>query len=237
MRGYFAARISFEFNIPVFRGPCQRARQDSPPGRRSFGFMPAALSQGSLLPSQTLRLGVWKSSRDTALPASAAGEGARDAAQAGDWQAEWLLRRNCSLAPRQLFIAYLAMCLLSLTVAGGFWLIGAIYVLPFAFVELTALGVALLVYARHAMDREFIGLSAGRVRVECHNGGRLQSVDFNPRWVRVEPQRHDGSLIRLSGHGRTVDVGRHVQPGLRRQLAEEIRWALRQLEYREPQPS
>lgn len=203
--------------------------------------MPAALSQGSLLPSQTLRLGVWKSSRDPALPASAAGEGLRDAAQAveqgADWQAEWLLKRNCSLAPRQLLRAYLAICLLSLTVAGGFWLIGAFYVLPFAFIELSALGAALLVYARHATDREFIGLNADLVRVQCHNGGRLQAVDFNPRWVRVEPQRHDGSLIRLSGHGRSVDVGRHVQPGLRRQLAEEIRWALRQLEYRAPLPS
>jgi uncharacterized membrane protein len=201
--------------------------------------MPAALSQGSLLPSQTLRLGVWKSSRDSALPAFATGEGARDGAQAAadDWQAEWLLKRNCSLAPRQLFLAYLAICLLSLSVAGGFWLIGAVYVMPFAFIELMALGAALLVYARHATDREFIGLRADLVRVECHNGGRLHCVDFNPRWVRVEPQRHDGSLIRLSGHGRTVDIGRHVQPGLRRQLAEEFRWALRQLDAREPQPS
>lgn len=203
--------------------------------------MPAALSQGSLLPSQTLRLGVWKSSRDPALPALAIGEGARDGAQpdpaADDWQAEWLLKRNCSLAPRQLFTAYLAICLLSLGVASGFWLIGAVYVMPFAFIELTALGVALLAYARHATDREFIGLRSDLVRVECHNGGRLHCVDFNPRWVRVEPQRHDGSLIRLSGHGRTVDIGRHVQPGLRRQLAEEVRWALRQLDVRTPQPS
>lgn len=199
--------------------------------------MPAALSQGSLLPSQALRLGVWKSPRDPFPQASAPGEVSGDAAPGGGWQAEWLLKRNCALTPRQLLNAYLAICLLSLTVAGSFWLIGAVYVLPFAFIELTALGAAMLVYARHAADREFIGLSADLVRVECHNGGRLQSVDFNPRWVRVEPQRHDGSLIRLSGHGRTVDIGRHVQPGLRRQLAEEFRWALRQLESREPQPS
>lgn len=195
--------------------------------------MPAALSQGSVLPSQTLRLGVWKSSRDSALPASAAGEGLRDSPGSSDWQAEWLLKRNCSLAPRQLLSAYLGLCALSLSVAAGLWVMGAAYVLPFAFLELGALGVALLAYARHAADREFIGLSAGRVHVEQRSGGRLLSIDFNPRWVRVEPQRHDGSLIRLSGQGRSVDVGRFVQPGLRRQLAQEFRWALRQLESRQ----
>jgi uncharacterized membrane protein len=34
-------------------------------------------------------------------------------------------------------------------------------------------------------------------------------------------------LIELSGQGRSVQVGRHVRPELREQLAREIRSALR----------
>jgi uncharacterized membrane protein len=45
--------------------------------------------------------------------------------------------------------------------------------------------------------------------------------------VRVEPQSDDGALVELSGQGHRVAVGRFVRPELRRQLAEELRMALR----------
>ena len=185
--------------------------------------MPAALSHGSMPTPQTLRFGVWKTASDDTHASSSPPQ----------WQAEWLLKRNCSMAPRQLLSAYLALCLFSLAIALLLWSIGASYVLPFACLEVVVLGAAMLAYARHAADRDVIALRADLVRVERHTAGRLEAVDFNPRWVRVEPQRHDGSLIRVSGQGRTMDVGRFVPPGLRRQLAEEVRGALRQLERRQ----
>lgn len=192
--------------------------------------MPAALSPVPTPPM--LRLGVWKAKRDQEGPPATEGAGSPDseseASPATEWLAEWVLKRNCAMAPRQLLSVYVALSLLSLGIATLLWGIGGTYVLPFACLEVLLLGVALLMYGRHAADRDVIALGADVVHVERHTGGRLEAVDFNPRWVRVEPQRHDGSLVRLSGHGRTVDVGRFVAPGLRRQLAEEVRWALRQ---------
>ncbi|MBW8720520.1 MAG: DUF2244 domain-containing protein, partial [Polaromonas sp.] len=44
---------------------------------------------------------------------------------------------------------------------------------------------------------------------------------------RIEPKDGDGSLIEVSGQGRSVRVGRHVRPELRPALAREIRMALR----------
>jgi uncharacterized membrane protein len=87
-----------------------------------------------------------------------------------------------------------------------------------------------VLYARHASDRDAIAMKASLVRVEQHRGGHIRRVDFNPRWVRVEPDRHDGSLVRLSGQGRSVVVGEFVPRDSRPQLAEEFRWALRHLE-------
>lgn len=197
--------------------------------------MPAALRQGSVLSSQTLRFGVWKSSRvHPSIPSSTRGAG--EAVGGGqEWHAEWLLKRHCSLTPQQLFLSYLGLCAISLLIAGLLWQVGASYVLPFALAELTALGVALLFHARHATDLEFIGLRPDLVRVERSRGGRVERLEFNPRWVRVEPQRHDGSLIRLSGQGRSMDVGQFVRPEWRRRLADEFRWALRQLERQQAQ--
>lgn len=141
---------------------------------------------------------------------------------------EWRLKRNCSLSPARLLAVYASLCVISLGIATCFWLGGATLVMPFAWVELIAVGGALLVYARHAADRELITLRPGRLIVEHLNGGRIERAEFRPDWVRVEPRDDDRSLIELSGQGRMIAVGRYVRPELRRALAEEFRVALRQ---------
>jgi uncharacterized membrane protein len=146
---------------------------------------------------------------------------------AGEWTVEWKLKRNCSLAPRQLLVWYFALCALSLSVASYFWWLGARMVMPFAWLELLAVGAAMLVYARHAADNESIALRGDRLTVEYASGNRVERVEFQPRWVRVERKEDDGSLVELSGQGRRVAVGRYVRPELRRQLADELRMALR----------
>lgn len=147
--------------------------------------------------------------------------------ETGERSVRWLLKQNCSIAPRQLLLFYLSLCALSFLIAGFLWSKGATLVLPFTWVELLAFGVALLVYARHATDSESIRLQPGRLTVELASGRRLERVEFAPAWVRVEPEHGDRSLIELSGQGRRISVGRFVRPELRRQLADELRWALR----------
>ncbi|HEX6708431.1 MAG TPA: DUF2244 domain-containing protein [Albitalea sp.] len=146
---------------------------------------------------------------------------------ADEWSVEWKLKRNCSLAPRQLLGFYSVLCGLSLAIASFFWAFGARMVMPFAWVELLAVGAALLAYARHAADSESIALRDDRLTVELASGDRVERVEFQPQWVRVEPQAGDGSLVELSGQGRRVAVGRFVRPELRPQLANELRMALR----------
>ena len=144
---------------------------------------------------------------------------------------QWLLRRNCSLVPRQMLMFYGPLCLVSLGIGVFFWLQGATLVLPFAWIEVLAVGAALLVYTRHATDRESIRLQRGRLTVEHVFGRHVERAEFAPAWVRVEPEHGDRSLIELSGQGQRIAVGRFVRPELRRQLAEELRWALRRWQW------
>ena len=139
----------------------------------------------------------------------------------------WLLKRNCSVTPAQLGWLYLSLCIVSLGIGTFFWMRGARMVLPFAWLELIAVGAAFLVYARHATDGERISLQGAQLVVELENAGRLQRAEFNRDWVRVEPRAGDRSLIEVSGRGRAVQVGRYVRPELRPALAREIRMALR----------
>jgi len=150
---------------------------------------------------------------------------------------QWLLRRNCSLAPAQLLAFYASLCVVSLAIAVICWRQGATLVMPFAGAELLAVGSALLAYARHAADRETIHLQDAALTVERISGSRTERVVFAPEWVRVEPKSSDRSLIELSGQGRRVSIGRYVRPELRRLLADELRWALRRWQVRWPIPT
>ena len=148
-------------------------------------------------------------------------------AGAGEHSVQWLLKRNCSTTPRQMMGFYASLSGVSLLIGVFFWLQGATLVMPFAWLEIVAVGLALLVYTRHAADSERIHLEPGRLTVEHVSGRHIERAEFAPAWVRIEPQHDDRSLIELSGQGQHIAVGRFVRPELRRQLAEELRWALR----------
>lgn len=139
----------------------------------------------------------------------------------------WFLKRNCSVSPVQLAWVYASLCMVSLGIGVVFWFIGATLVMPFAWVELLAVGAAFWAYARHATDGEKISLQGAQLVVELETAGKLERAEFNRDWVRVEPRTGDRSLIEVSGQGRTVQVGRYVRPELRPALAREIRMALR----------
>lgn len=148
-------------------------------------------------------------------------------ASEGQTALRWVLKRNCSMSPRQVFGAYLLLCVISLVIAGGFGWWGATPVLAFAGVELLLAGAALLVYARHATDHETILLDGAALHVEHHCGRQVQATTFRSTWVRVEPRHGEGSLVELSGEGQQARVGRYLRPELRGLLAQELRRALR----------
>jgi uncharacterized membrane protein len=142
---------------------------------------------------------------------------------------QWLFKRNCSITPSQLMAVYASLCGVSLLISALFMWHGAPLVMLFAGLELTVVGVALLAFARHAGDRETLTLAGRSLSVEQRIGNRVERTDFVAEWLSVEPAAGQGSLVQLSGEGRTVRVGRFLRPELRPALAHELRRALRRL--------
>ncbi len=122
---------------------------------------------------------------------------------------------------------YAALCVVSFGIGLGFWVMGARLVLPFAWLEMAGVGLALWMYARHALDRESIVIDGGRVEVEQEVAGRVSRVTFDAAHVRIGQSGGATALIELAASGREVIVGRHVRAQHRAQLAEELRAALR----------
>ena len=142
-------------------------------------------------------------------------------------QAAWLLKRNCSLTPRQLGLSYLVLCGASFAVAALWLLRGTWVVLAFSALEMLAAAIAWLAYARHATDHECLTLADGWLLVDQVEAGRSRTVRLDPRQTRIIAPACYGALVRLEAPGAKVEVGRHVRPGRRRQLADELRSGLR----------
>lgn len=147
---------------------------------------------------------------------------------------EWMLKRNCSMSPRQLGLAYLAVCTTSLLVAIFFAVSGAWYVLAFALVEQFAVGIAFLLYARHATDREHIALEENCLLVEVIQVEHVRQFRLDPRHTRVEPPMSGSSgLVCLEANGTRVEIGRFLTEWKRRELARELNGALALQRYKQ----
>lgn len=143
-----------------------------------------------------------------------------------DARISWDFRRNCSVTPRQLGVCFALISLVSLTIGAFCWFQGAVLVLPFASLELLAVGTAFVVYARHALDGERIWLEGSVLVVESENAGELVRREFQRAWVRIEQAAHGQEMIEICCHGQRVPVGRFVRNELRRRVAAELRLAL-----------
>lgn len=139
---------------------------------------------------------------------------------------QWLFRRNCSLSPQQTLHCVLGLGLLSLGVAGFFWSMGAVWVLPFTVAELLAVSLAFVWYSRHATDHERLSMQPGRLVLQWESGGRQQQMVFDRSSVRVQAPKRPGELILVSGPQHSIGFGRFVRADLRATLAMEIRRTL-----------
>lgn len=159
----------------------------------------------------------------TAVGDSGGNPGGRTPLPANDW----LMKRNCSLSPRQVGWFYSSIACFSIAIAAfltvwhGAWL-----VLPFAGLELTGLGIALLAYARHATDHERVSVTDGMLVVETASASRVTREVFNPQWVRIELGESFRALVVLRSGKRTVRVGSYLDPHRRRKFAQELAAAL-----------
>jgi uncharacterized membrane protein len=94
-------------------------------------------------------------------------------------------------------------------------------------IEMATVFGAAVAYARHACDHETVTLHDGRLAVEQCSGSRVRRTEFKAPFVRVEAGAGNDALVTFSESGRRLEVGRHVQPSVRRRMATELHYMLR----------
>jgi uncharacterized membrane protein len=135
---------------------------------------------------------------------------------------EWVLKKNCSISPRQLAKAYLAICCASLMVASYFTWQGAWLIMVFAVLEMAAVATAFLYFGRHATDRECIALNEAELVVELVRAEKISQFRLDPWRTRVAMPALRHGLIGLEGSAGRVEVGRFLTERKRREFAREL---------------
>ena len=139
---------------------------------------------------------------------------------------QWRLRRNCALDPRRTMLGFFALIAFNSLLGAAFSWLGYAVIMLFVVLVHAGFAIALCAYARHATDCETLTLHDGRLSVEQRCGASLTRTDLQAVWVRVIVPHQAGDLVALCDSRRSVQVGRHVPPHMRSQLAQDIRRAL-----------
>ncbi len=156
----------------------------------------------------------------------------RDGKVLGGEQAtfEAVLYPNQPPPARSLVLLLVAVFGVAFGVGVGFLLAGAWPVVGFMGLELVLL-VACLVWARRlARYAEHIRLDAEGLVVRTTAGRRtLRTWRFEPYWTRVQldETRPGETALRLTAHGRSLTIGRFLNPQERTDVAAELDAALR----------
>lgn len=135
-----------------------------------------------------------------------------------------VLKRNCSISPRGLLLAFALLAALVVGIACGFAALGAWLILPFAGLEVALLAAAFWLTARHASDRERIELARGRLTVEVQEAERLRRYEMDARLARVRLE--EGHVVVRAPQAELV-LGRHLEAEARAGFAAELGRRLR----------
>ena len=151
-------------------------------------------------------------------------EASKDLAEVADLTI--ITRPNCSLSATGRLLFFCVMLLFSSVIAVGFALVGAWLILPFAGLEVLALGLAIYYISCHANDYEHIVINGDSMVVEVRNHKIVQRAEFQRYWVQtvVLPAfGHGKCRVWVRERGREIELGRFADDEGRMALARQIR--------------
>jgi uncharacterized membrane protein len=148
-------------------------------------------------------------------------------------ESRFVIGPNASLSERGAW-AFMGLCsVVALGIAVWFVIHGLWMILPFAGLELAALGAALWVAQRRNRYREVVEFRESSVAVEFGVLGRGAGtrLEFPRAWVRCELERgrwrHEPGRLRLGCSGQWIEIGRCLTDDEREELALRFRELLR----------
>lgn len=147
-----------------------------------------------------------------------------------DVQYRFILRPNRSLSWQGSLLFFYSLCLISLIVAVSLTWLGFWLVLPFAGLEMLALGCGLYVVSQRCHQCEVISITADSIRIEKGRSRLEQQWLLERFWARVVlehcPRHWYPSRLLIRSQGRAVEIGKFLNEDERLSLARALHRSL-----------
>jgi uncharacterized membrane protein len=135
-----------------------------------------------------------------------------------------------SLSGRGCRRVMLGLAAAATALGGGFWAMGAYPVIGFMGLELLALALVFRMSFRAQRARTFVRVTPAAVDVRMVDaGGRAREAQLPAERARVDlVDERAGGGVRLASTGRSLTIGRELNPDERASFADRLRAALRE---------
>lgn len=134
----------------------------------------------------------------------------------------WHLKRNISITPSCMAFIFISLGAFSLIIGIGFYLMGASLVLPFSFVEITALLIAYFYNAIHANDYEKLIVHENVIKIESKFGLKKNQIQLVRLHTRIDTLSHMNEIVHLRQGNKNAFFGKFLHANLRPILAKKI---------------
>lgn len=140
---------------------------------------------------------------------------------------KFVIRPNRSTTGKGIALLLLGVGTITIGVAVRFWLIGAWMVMPFAILEMLALGYAFVAVERKTRFCETIELDEETVSVVQKNWNATNEWKFPTYWVKVildfDSSGWYASRLYLRSHGKLLEIGACLNEEVRQELTQHLR--------------
>ncbi len=138
---------------------------------------------------------------------------------------------NRAMPWQHIMVIYLLVSGVTISIAFSFFTQGLTLILPFAGLELLALGVVLYISAWRSNIKEVVNISEEKIRIEIGRDVPEKIYELDKAWANIVLERSWNnwypSRLLLRSHGRQLEIGKFLNEQERQCLAIELKKAIK----------
>ena len=144
-----------------------------------------------------------------------------------DLEKTFMVMPNRAMLWQHIMMIYLLMSGVTISIAFGFFTQGLTLILPFAGLELLALGVVLYISAWRSNIKEVVNVTEEKIRIEIGRNAPEKTYELDKAWAKVVLERSWNnwyhSRLLLRSHGRQFEIGKFLNEQERQCLEVELK--------------